>query len=75
MLEGELAATAKKGLAYRGTAPRKRLNIIYLINHEGKVRFLLDHCDRWYNPKPRVMFELNDMFGNGMAIVDWADAT
>ena len=48
MLEGELAATAKKGLAYRGTAPRKRLNIIYLVNHEGKVRFLLDHCDRWY---------------------------
>nr|TKW15864.1 hypothetical protein SEVIR_5G211500v2 [Setaria viridis] len=78
VLEGELAAAAdeEKELANGGTAFLPGSKAVYLVEHEGKVRFLFEYYG--YNPEmaagKRVNFALNDMVGDGIANVDWADA-
>jgi hypothetical protein len=76
VLESELAAAAdddvgEKGLSNGGgTTLLPGCMAVYLVENEGKVRFLLA-----MPAAPRVTFALKGMVGDtGMEIVDWADA-
>ncbi|RLN21675.1 hypothetical protein C2845_PM07G13530 [Panicum miliaceum] len=81
VLESELAAAAaaEKDLANSSTELLPGRNGAYLIEHEGKVCFLFENYYGQYNYNPempaeaRVIFALNDV-GDGLVIVDWADA-
>ncbi|KAK3164623.1 hypothetical protein QOZ80_1AG0022000 [Eleusine coracana subsp. coracana] len=74
VMEDELAAAAAAA-ADGDMAWVPSTQFSNLIEHEGKVRLLFREEHNWLQfSRPHVSFTLQDMFGENLAPVDWADA-